>query len=291
MPRPTAMPIIVAEIGINHCGNLRIAKAMIAMAKALGADYVKFQKRTIEKVYSIGALKKAKHTGWGQTKHHEKLGLEFGRAEYDELDAFCRKQEVKWFASPWDADSVDFLVRYNVPFLKVASPCVTHLELLEEIASTQVPSILSVGGATVEEIDAAVKLLDKWGQLKHILHCCYEYPAPDEHMNMLAVKALQERYGERAQIGFSNHNRRVIYMAAAYAMGAGMIEFHIVLDKSFPGDDQMASIGPGGFVKVMEHLECLQAGLGTGVVGEYSGDKGKAGQYAWRAANGKRSSS
>ena len=279
------MPIIVAEIGINHCGNLRIAKAMIAMAKALGADYVKFQKRTIKQVYSVGALKKAKMTPWGSTKYHEKLGLEFGRAEYDEIHSFCAQQGIKWFASPWDVGSVDFLMEYTPPFLKVASPCITNIPLLRRIASTCVPSILSVGGASLEEIDNAVKVLDRIGHLQHILHCCYEYPAPDDHMNMRSITALQERYGDRAKIGFSNHNRRVIYMAAAYAMGASMIEFHIVLDKSFPGDDQMASIGPGGFVKLMEHLGCLHEGLGTGELGAFLGDEKKAAQYAWKAGS------
>lgn len=273
-------PMVVCEIGINHMGKLAVAKVLIAMARAFGADFVKFQKRTIQKVYTRTSLNRAKLTTFGSIKLHQKLGLEFEKPEYDEIDKYCREIGIPWFGSAWDEDALDFLLEYKTPFLKVASACLSQWGLLEKMAKTGKPVILSCGMSRPQEIRKAVKILGK--SLAFMLHCASEYPTSDESMNMAGMKTLRKMFGERFGYGVSIHNRRVIYIAQAAAMGAEMVEFHITLDKNWEGDDQLASLNPGEFLKAMEHLGAIERGWGNGKINPSDAELAKGNQYEWR---------
>lgn len=258
-------PITVAEIGINHNGDLSIAKSLIALAANFGCDCVKFQKKTPE--ICVPKLQKniMKVTRWGHITYLEyKKRMEFGKEEYDEIDDYCKELDIKWFASPWDYKSVDFLIQYDIPYLKVASPCVTDFELLERIKSSNIPVILSTGMSTKEQLDKALEYLGN--QVEYLLHCTSTYPTPDEDMNMKGLWALKEIYGNRFKIGFSNHSRKIIYTVQAYAMGAEMLEFHITLDRNMEGSDHAASIGPLGLDRIMKHINSIYAGWGDGEI-------------------------
>ncbi len=272
--------ITVAEIGINHMGKVTVAKALISLAREFGADYVKFQKRNVEKVYARSALNRQKMSVFGNTKMHEKFGLEFGKPEYDDIDRHCRKVGIGWFASPWDVESLEFLEQYDLPYLKVASACLTNWKLLGRIAATKRPVILSCGMSNAKDIRRAEGMLG--GHLAFILHCASEYPTSDEAMNMSGFDTLRKMFLKPHKYGVSLHNRRVIYIAQAASMGAEMVEFHITLDKAFMGDDQLASLAPGEFLKAMEHLKAIKTGWGNGKISPSAAELAKGDQYEWR---------
>ena len=276
-------PLLVGDVGINHCGNLRIAKAIVGMCHALDVGMVKFQKRTVDKVYRKEALAKAKLTQWGTTKHHEKLGLEFGREEYDEIDHYCKQLGIPWFASPWDEDAVDFLMEYKLPYLKLASACVEDGRLVDKVVETDIPIIMSVGMTPQREIPAAIKRANRRGNLKHVLMCSSKYPTGDKEINLSGIDTLRGMLKKTgAKVGFSNHCRRVIHMAAAYAKGCEVIEFHATLDRVFGGDDQLASLRPALILKVREHLDALELAVGDGTLEPQKAALEKLAQYGWR---------
>ena len=211
--------LIVAEIGINHNGDVAIAKKLIAAAKDAGCDAVKFQKRTIEIVYTPEELAKPRENPFGPTNGDLKRGLEFGENEYREIDRFCREQGLFWFASPWDEPSVDFLERFNVPCHKVAAASLTDANLLRKIKATCKPVILSTGMSSADEIDDAIKILGTENLL--ILHYVSLYPAPADKVNLRAMQTLMKKYP--APLGYSGHELDVAVSAAAVALGACMI--------------------------------------------------------------------
>ncbi len=276
-----SLPIIVADIGINHCGKLRLAKALCSVARDMGAGYVKFQKRCVAKVYTKEALARQKISPWGTLKYHQKIGLEFWREEFDDIAAHCQRIGIPWYASPWDVESLQFLTSYRPPFIKVSSACVSNESLLDGIGRSGVSIIMSTGMSTLKQIDKAVRILKQEGELAYILHCASEYPTPDGKMNMLGFKTIQKRYGKVAKIGLSTHNRNTIYAVQAWAMGAEMIEFHITLDPSLPGDDQMASLGPVEMLKMVEDIEAIERGWGSGAIAPTAAELAKKGQYQW----------
>ena len=244
-------PIIVAEIGINHNGDINTARSLIALAAIFGANYVKFhqKKPTIYSQYYCRNVIKV--TRWGHITYLDyKKKMEFGKEEYDKIDSYCKELNIKWFASAWDYESVDFLTQYDIPYLKVASACITDFELLERIKFYDIPVILSTGMSTKEQVDKALDYLGN--QVEYLLHCTSTYPSPDEDMNMKGLLTLKEIYGNRCKIGFSNHSEKIIYTVQAYVMGAEMLEFHITLDRNMEGSDQAASIGPVGFDRIFE---------------------------------------
>jgi N-acetylneuraminate synthase len=258
-------PVVVAEIGINHNGDLNIAKSLIAMAANFGADLVKFQKKTPEICVPESQKNVMKVTRWGHITYLEyKKKMEFGKAEYDKIDTYCQEMGIRWFASAWDNESVDFLVQYEIPYIKVASACITDFELLERIKSHDVPVVLSTGMSNKEQIDRALDYLGE--QAEYLLHCTSTYPAPDADMNMKGLWTLKEIYGNRCKIGFSNHSEKIIYTVQAYVMGAEMLEFHITLDRNMEGSDHAASIGPVGFDRIMKHIGSIYGGWGDGEI-------------------------
>jgi N-acetylneuraminate synthase len=273
--------IIVCEIGINHCGSVDTAKALIGMAHAYGASAVKFQKRTVSVVYSPSDLAKVKITQFGRTYGDEKYGLEFGKEEYDQIDDYCRHVGIPWFASAWDLDSVEFLEQYDIPHIKVSSACLNNWPLIKRVAEGKFPVVLSTGMSHPQDIESAVRILGS--KLKYLLHATSEYPCPDDHMNMSRMATLREKYGDVARIGFSSHSKKVIYPVAAVVMGAEMIEFHITLDRGMEGTDHSSSVGPTGFERIMKHLKSISIGAGSGIMAPFEEEIKKGTKYPWRS--------
>lgn len=253
---------IIGEIGINHNGSLEIAKQLIDWAVRAGADAVKFQKRTVEKVYTKEELDRYRESPWGTTNREQKMGLEFGKKEYDEIDRYCREKGIEWFASAWDLDSQDFLAVYNLKYNKIASAMLTKMELLEKVAKEGRYTFLSTGMSTIEEIDAAVEVFRKYGCPFELVHCNSTYPMKNEDANLEMINTLRERYG--CKVGYSGHETGRIVSFAAAAMGASSIERHITLDRAMYGSDQAASLEVQEFLKLVREINMLPAIMGNG---------------------------
>ncbi len=270
MPKPSR-PIVVAEIGINHNGDVGLANSMIALAKNFGADYVKFQKRTVDVVYTPEQLAKPRVSRWGETTRDQKLGIEFEHAEYDQIDGYCRSIGMKWFATPMDVWSAEFLMSYDLDFAKIASFSVTDLDLLRAVRDSGRSIILSTGMSTREQIDAAMDILGS--SVKYVLHCVGAYPTPDDDVNMLRIETLRHLYGGRCGVGFSCHSERIIFNVQSYVMGAELIEFHVTLDRNMEGSDQKSSVGPVGFDRIMSHIASIERGWGDGDINPRESEK------------------
>lgn len=254
---------IIAEIGINHNGDLKLAKELIGAAVWAGADAVKFQKRTIDIVYTKEELDKPRESPWGTTNREQKYGLEFGKAEYDEIDQFCREKGIKWSASAWDLDSQKFLQQYNLPFNKVASALLTRLDLLEMIAAEGRYTYISTGMSTYEEIDQAVELFRKANCPFELMHTVSTYPMPDEDANLLMINTLRERYG--CKVGYSGHEGGLAVSYGAAALGITSLERHITISRDMYGSDQAASVEPMGLYNLCGSVRKIQRALGDGV--------------------------
>ena len=261
--------IVVSEIGINHGGSLETAKEMMAAAMGAGADYVKFQKRTVEVVYSAEELASPRESPFGTTNGALKHGLEFGPEEYDAIDAYAREIGIAWYASPWDEESVLFLEHYGVPFLKIASACLTDTGLLRVAKTSGIPVILSTGMSTLEEIDAAVETLGD--SLAYLLHCTATYPCALDEINLRCIGTLWERY-PGVPVGFSLHSVSPWPALCAAAMGAMMIEAHLTLSHSSFGSDQAASLEPKAFTKLVEEIRTFETTRGDGVKKVYDSE-------------------
>lgn len=255
---------IVCEIGINHAGNLDLALEMIRRAQQCGADAVKFQKRTIDLVYTPEELAAPRESPFGKTNGDLKRGLEFGKAEYDAIDAECKRLGIPWFASPWDVESLRFLQQYETPFIKIASAKITDKDLLAAVREQRRPGqtvIMSTGGSTVLEIARAVVTLNPGD---YILHCCAAYPAPYEALNLRMIKTLA-RWHPRLRVGYSGHETGIATSVAAVALGSTMIERHLSLDRASYGSDQAASLEPTGFTKLCRDIRLVEQAMGDGV--------------------------
>ena len=235
---------IIAEIGINHNGDVGIVKKLIDMAKECGCDAVKFQKRTINTVYNKDLLDSHRESPWGATQRAQKEGLEFGKAEYDIIDKYCKDKGIIWFASAWDEKSQEFLMQYNLPYNKVASAMLTHENLLNVIAKERKHTFISSGMSGVEILDKVVEIFKKHQCPFTLMHCVSTYPSDDEECNISAIKTLQERYG--CDVGYSGHERGVLPSILAVVFGARVLERHITLDRTMYGSDQAASLEKRG---------------------------------------------
>jgi len=275
-------PTLVAELGLNHNGEVSLAKAMIQLAAENGIDYVKFQKRNPELTYTQEYLDKPRKSRWGKTARDEKRGLEFGREEFDEIAEFCRGRDIGWFASVWDIESVEFMLPYEPEFFKVASACLTNIPLLEAIRATNVPVIMSTGMSTEEEVAAAVKLLGR-DSLMYLLHCVALYPCPDQEMRMSDLQRLQGRYGGSYGIGFSNHSPKILYCLQAACMRVEMIEFHITLSHDLPGPDHKSSLGPADVARLVGEINSVCNGWGYPGGPPLPEELTKGKHYLWRA--------
>jgi N-acetylneuraminate synthase len=250
---------VIAEIGINHNGDLELAKRLIATAKDCGCDAVKFQKRTVDVVYTPDELAKPRENPFGRTNGDLKRGLEFSRDAYAEIDRYCRELDIVWFASPWDEASVDFLEEFNVPCHKIAAASLTDAGLLRRVRATGEPVILSTGMSELHEIDRAVELLGTGNLL--LMHCVSLYPASPEKINLRAMRTLAERYN--VPVGYSGHELDTVISAAAVAMGAVAVERHFTLDREMWGSDHKASITPSEMKQLVENIRIVESALGT----------------------------
>jgi len=252
---------IIAEIGINHNGDINIAKKLIDLAAFAGCDAVKFQKRTIDVVYSAEELAKPRENPFGTTNGDLKYGLEFGLKEYKEINKYCRDKKIMWFASCWDEGSVDFIEQFKVPCYKIASASLTDDGLLKYTRAKGKPIILSVGMSTLAQVDHAVKVLGKKDLI--LLHTCSAYPSDYSDLNLKVIPTIRERYN--VPVGYSGHETGIASSSAAVAIGACVVERHITLDRAMWGSDQAASLGTSGIIKLVKDIRLVEISLGDGV--------------------------
>ena len=252
---------IIAEIGINHNGSVSLAKKMIDIAVTTGCDAVKFQKRTIDVVYTKEELAKERKSVFGNTNGDLKRGLEFGEAEYKEIDEYCKKKGIIWFASCWDEASVDFIEKFNVPCYKIASASLTDDNLLKYTKSKGKPILLSTGMSTMEEIRHAVSILGEDNLV--IYHCTSTYPSDTGEMNLRVIPEFKKEFS--CPIGYSGHERGITPSVIAVVMGANSIERHITNDRTNWGSDQAASLETAGLYHMVRDIRQVPILLGDGV--------------------------
>ena len=251
---------VIAEIGINHNGDLNIAKKLIEKSKHAGANAVKFQKRDINVVYSKEELDKPRESPFGLTTRDQKLGLEFNSQQYDEIDSFCKKINIEWFASAWDLNSLNFLKKYNSNYNKIASAMIVDHDLLVEVAKEQKYTFISTGMSTYEIIDYAVKIFNYYDCPFELMHCVSHYPFESEYASLNLIKKLKERYN--CKVGYSGHEISGLSITyGAVALGATSIERHVTLDRSMYGSDQAASMTVAGFVEMVGGIRNLEKAL------------------------------
>jgi N-acetylneuraminate synthase len=254
---------IIAEIGINHNGDISIAKQLIDAASDAGFDAVKFQKRTVDKVYTKEYLDSSRESPWGTTQRNQKEGLEFSASEYKEIDSYCKERRIQWSASAWDIDAQIFLQQFNCAFNKVASPMLGHIPLLKLIASEKKRTFISTGMSTLEEIDEVVNIFNDASCPFELMHCNSTYPMQEEDANLRCIPMLKERY--RCEVGYSGHESSLIKVCTtAVALGATSLERHITLDRAMYGSDQAASIEINALRNFVESVRAIPYILGSG---------------------------
>jgi sialic acid synthase SpsE len=252
---------IIAEIGINHNGDIEIAKQLMDVAVETGCDAAKFQKRTPEICVPEEQKSIPRETPWGSMTYFEyKKRIEFEQKEFEQIDAYAKKIGIDWFASPWDVPSVDFLEGFNVPCQKIASACLTDSELLTAVNKTKTTTILSTGMSSIDEIDKAVSLLNNVPLA--IAQATSTYPAEASELNLRAIQTFAEKY--KVPVGYSGHERGLQATIAAVALGATFIERHITLDRSMWGTDHSASLEPEGLKKLVRDIRIIELALGDG---------------------------
>ena len=257
------MVFIVAEIGINHNGDVELAKKMIDVAKNSGCNAVKFQKRTVEKVYSKEVLDSPRDSPWGKTTRDQKLGIEFGQREYDEIDRYCFLHDMEWYASAWDVDSQKFLRQYNLKHNKIASAMLTHHKLLETVAEEKKPTFISTGMSTMDEIRKAVEIFKKYDCPFELMHCNSAYPMDVSEANLLCIPALKKEFN--CNVGYSGHEvAGYLVCLSAVLLGATSIERHMSLDRTLYGSDQVASLEPLGWTRLVRDIRKTKQILGDG---------------------------
>jgi N-acetylneuraminate synthase len=260
---------IIAEIGINHNGDIETAKKLIDVSVEAGAQAVKFQKRTVDVVYSTDELLKPRDSVFGKTNGDLKRGLEFGKKEYDIIDKYCKEKNILWTASCWDQDSLKFIMNYEPKFLKIASASLTDSSLLIEHKNTNLPIILSTGMSTMEQIEKAINILERKNLI--LLHCTSSYPCKIEELNLKAINTLIEKFS--LLVGYSGHEVGLATTVSAVALGSCVIERHITLDRSMWGSDQSASVEPIGFKKLVNNIRATEMALGDGIKIVYQTEK------------------
>jgi N-acetylneuraminate synthase len=258
-------PFLIAEIGINHNGSIDIAKKLIDEAKKANFDAVKFQKRDIDLVYSKEILDSKRESPWGTTTREQKIGLEFGEKDYDEIDNYCKKNKIIWFASPWDINSLKFLDKYNLKFQKVASAMIVDQKLLNEMSKRKKHTFISTGMSTKNEIDNAVKIFRNNKCSFELMHCISTYPMKPEDANLSTINELKNIYN--CDVGYSGHENGVAVSLAALMMGITSLERHITLDRSMYGSDQSASLEPEGIESLTNSIDKMLSAIGQPKLG------------------------
>jgi N-acetylneuraminate synthase len=254
---------IISEIGINHNGDINIVKKLIDSAYESGCDAVKFQKRNPDVSTPISQTEVMKETPWGEMTYIDyKHKIEFGKEEYDEIDIYCREIGIEWFASAWDLDSQEFLKQYNCKYNKIASPMLTHRNLLEVVAQEGKHTFISTGMSTMEQIEKAVKIFKDYGCSFELMHCNSSYPTADFNSNLSCIKTLRKRFD--CNVGYSGHEKGIQITLAAVALGVTSIERHITLDRYMYGTDQFASVTPMDLIKLCKLVRVIESAIGDG---------------------------
>ena len=257
------MVFVIAEIGINHNGDVELAKKMIDVAKNSGCNAVKFQKRTVEQVYSKEVLDSPRDSPWGKTTREQKLGIEFGQREYDEIDKYCFLHDMEWYASAWDVDSQKFLRQYNLKHNKIASAMLTDYKLLETVAEEKKLTFISTGMSTMDEVRKAVEIFKKYDCPFELMHCNSAYPMDISEANLLCIPALKKEFN--CNVGYSGHEvAGYLICVSAVLLGATSIERHMSLDRTLYGSDQVASLEPLGWIRLVRDIRKIKQILGDG---------------------------
>lgn len=259
-------PFIIGEIGINHNGDLDIAKSLIDNAKASGFDAIKFQKRDIETVYSKEILDKPRESPWGETTREQKYGLEFGKNEYDEINEYCKKKKIEWFASAWDIKSLKFLDQYELNYQKIASAMIIDKNFLREVAKRKKYTFISTGMSTKEDIDTAVQIFKEENCDFELMHCVSTYPMQTKDANLTTINQIKNEYN--CNVGYSGHESGVVISVAAVMLGITSLERHITLDRSMYGSDQAASLELSGMKNLTESIDKTLLALGKPSLGK-----------------------
>ena len=265
-------PYLIAEIGINHNGDLEVAKKLISNAKEANFDAVKFQKRDIELVYSKEILDAPRESPWGTTQRDQKKGLEFEEKEYDEINNFCKSKNIEWFCSAWDINSLNFLKKYNLKYNKVASAMIVDSALLNEVAKEKKHTFISTGMSTKKNIDNAVKIFKSFNCSFELMHCVSTYPMAPEEANLETINALKKTY--KFDVGYSGHENGIAISLAATMFNISSLERHITLDRAMYGSDQSASLEMKGMKNLTSSIAKMHLAIGTDKLG-YVSDKEK----------------
>ena len=253
---------LIAEIGINHNGDLETAKKLIDLACKAGFDAVKFQKRDINLVYSKEILDSPRESPWGTTQREQKLGLEFSYEDYVKIDKYCNSKNIEWFASAWDLESQMFLNQFSCKYNKIASAMIVSPELLEVVASEKKHTFISTGMCNYSDIDNAVKIFTDYGCPFELMHTNSTYPSSPEDINLLCISTLKDRY--KCNVGYSGHENGVAISIAAMGLGISSLERHITLDRTMYGSDQAASLEPSGIMSLVQSVKKVEKAIGSG---------------------------
>ena len=254
---------LIAEIGINHNGSLSLAKKLIDHSKKAGFDAVKFQKRDINLVYTKSFLSSFRESPWGQTQRAQKKGLELTKQDYHEIDKYCKKIKIIWFASAWDLNSLKFLDKYKLEYNKIASAMIVDLKLLKEVAKRKKYTFISTGMSSKKDIDNAVKIFRKYNCEFELMHCVSTYPMKIEDANLLTINELRKTYN--CNVGYSGHETDTTISIAAVALGATSLERHITLDRCMYGSDQVASIEISKLCHLVSEVRKVDKSMGDGI--------------------------
>jgi N-acetylneuraminate synthase len=255
---------VIAEVGINHNGRLDLALELIDMAVDCGADAVKFQKRTIDLVYTPEFLASPRESIWGTTQRAQKEGLELGQAEYEKIDLYCREKGIPWFASAWDPQSLAFLRQFNLKYNKIASAMIVDHDFLRMVAAEGKHTFISTGMTELRDIEAAVEIFQTARCPFELMHCVSTYPMDETEANLNCIRTLRELY--HCDVGYSGHEPGLAISYAAAALGISSLERHITLDRSMPGSDQAASVEPAGFRQLVGAVRKIDAAMGDGQI-------------------------
>ena len=257
------MTFVIAEIGINHNGDIEIAKKLVDMAFDAGCDAVKFQKRSIEKVYSQKILDSPRDSPWGTTQREQKSGLEFSEKEYQIIDNYCKRKKIPWFVSCWDTESQIRMRDFKTKFNKVASAMLVHEKLLKLIAEEKKYTFISTGMSTMKDIEKAVKIFRKYDCPFELMHTHSTYPMPTEEANLRVIQTLGKKF--KCKVGYSGHETGSYQLAmVAVTLGATSIERHITLNRAMYGSDQAASLEKAGLIRMVRDIRAIDKILGDG---------------------------
>jgi len=279
--------LIIAEIGINHNGEISICKELIDVAVAANCDAVKFQKRDVDQVYTKEMLDSPRESPWGTTQREQKVGLEFGYEEYGEIDQYCKKKKIEWFASAWDTNSQKFLRQFDCKYNKVASAMIVHKELLKMVAKEKKHTFISTGMTNYKDIQTAIDIFKQADCPFELMHTISTYPMKDEDANLNMIYTLRDKF--KCDVGYSGHEVGLAVSYAAAALNITSLERHITLDRAMYGSDQSASVDPNGLRQLVGAVRKIEHAMGNGekkiLDAEVSIAKKLRAHFAWEASN------